>query len=115
MASSRADDAIENGLDAPGARPAEGHDDPGNDEGGEKQQQRATDAGDNPQRGFSPVAELRLQALNECRQIRMGLRPQSHGPSCRRWAIGNTRRGGGNLQRVVAEAPYDAMNGISII
>ena len=64
---------------------------------------------DHRQRLLGQVADLRLHALNEGRQIRMGLRPEivellaDDRPLC------DARRGSGNLQGVVAHAADQVM------
>ena len=68
----RADDAIENELGASGARLTEGHDDSGNDEGARKSNSAPPMPATIPSAVLVKVAELRRQALNGCRQIRMG-------------------------------------------
>ena len=53
----------------------EGNDDPGDDEGGEERQQPDTDAGDEGERRYGDVTDLRLHALDQGRQVGMGLFP----------------------------------------
>ncbi len=69
-------DALEDRQDAARARLAEGHDDAGDDERGQELQNPAADTGDETQRGFGQVADLRLLALDQRRQIGVRLRPQ---------------------------------------
>jgi hypothetical protein len=45
----------------------EGHNDAGNDEGGQELQHATTDAGDEAQGGFRQFADLRLHALHQRR------------------------------------------------
>ena len=113
FAPSGADDAIENRRRASGARLAERHDDPGDDEGGQEQEHRAADAGHHRQRVLGQVAELRLQALDDSRQIRVGLRPCTMDLLADDRPLGHARRGCGNLQGVVLHAADEVMNGIA--
>ena len=71
----RADDAFEDRPAAAAAGLAEGHDDAGDDERGEELQQPAADAGDETERGLRQVADLRLHALHQRRQVGVRLRP----------------------------------------
>ena len=57
-------------------RLAEGHHDAGDDERREELQQPAADAGDEAERRLGQVADLRLHALHQCRQIGVRLRPE---------------------------------------
>ena len=63
-----------------------------------------------PSACLGQVAELRLQALNDCRQIRMSLRPKTMDLLADDRPLGNARRGCGNLQGVVAHAADEVMN-----
>ena len=95
------DEALEDRLAAATTRLSEGHEDAGNDEGGQELQQSTPDAGDEAQGGFRQFANLWLHALHQRRQVRMGLRPHvvdlladdrpGRDPGARGW----------NLQRIV--------------
>ena len=87
-----------------GSRSAEGHDDSGDDERGQEQQDRSGDAGHRLDRGLGQGADLRLQALDERRQILVGSRPCGVNLLADDRPFGDARRGRGNHQRVVAHA-----------
>jgi hypothetical protein len=94
------------------ARPAEGHDDPGDDERDEEQQRRSAEARHTASALSDRSAIVRLQALQERRQIGMGSRPEVMDLR-RRTAIRRRSAGRRNLQRVVAHADGEVMDRIA--
>jgi len=95
-AACRAEDALKNREVRTITRLTEGHDDAGDDEGREKLQQADADAPHEAEHRFGDVAELRLQALHQRRQIGVRLgpdgmqlraneRPGGHGVTRRRY------------------------------
>ena len=91
----------------------EGHDDAGDDEGGEELQQPDADAGDEAERRLREVADLRLHALDQRRQIGVRRRPDrvellaDHGP--RRDALARGR----DLERVVLHVVDQLMHRVA--
>ena len=71
----RADQSIEDGTSATVARLPEGHENAGDDEGGQEHQQAAPDAGDEAESRLGNVTDLRLHALDERGKIVVRPRP----------------------------------------
>ena len=75
-AARRADDALEDRQARSVTRLAEGHDDAGDDECGEELQQTDADARHEAEHRLREVADLRLHALHQRRQVGVRLRPE---------------------------------------
>ena len=71
----RADQSIEDGMSATVARLPEGHENAGDDEGGQELQQAAPDAGDEGESRLGNVTDLRLHASDERGKIVVRPRP----------------------------------------
>ena len=90
------------GLGCARAGLAEGHDDAGDDERREEHQDAAADAGHEAERRLGEVADLRLQALHQRRQVGVRPRPDRVDLLADDRPFGDARSRRRNLQRVVS-------------
>ena len=106
----RADDAREDRLAGACAFRAECHDDAGNQERCQEHEDPAADAGYETERGFCKLADLRLHALHERRQVGMRLRPDRVDPLADDRPVLDTRTRRGDLQRVIPDTVHELLH-----
>jgi hypothetical protein len=94
-------DLLEDRAHRPRAALSPGHHDAGDGERSDELQQPATDAGDEADRRLGQVADLRLQALHQCGQIRVRLRPERVHLLADQRPLGDALSGRWDLERVV--------------